>query len=155
VCGKDFSDGSKCHEGEDRYAYCTKDYLETFAPKCGSCQAPIVGPCMEAIGKKWHPDCFGCRTCHVHFTGAFFPGQDGFPYCEQHYYEAIGMVCDSCKRPIIAGKVVSFLDKKFHPEHFRCSHCTKNLVGEQYLKHQDKDKPVKPYCKPCHTALFG
>eukprot|EP01114_Cavostelium_apophysatum_P011087 TRINITY_DN2526_c0_g1_i1.p1 TRINITY_DN2526_c0_g1~~TRINITY_DN2526_c0_g1_i1.p1 ORF type:complete len:183 (+),score=4.95 TRINITY_DN2526_c0_g1_i1:59-607(+) len=150
VCGKDFSDGSRVEEGEDGYAYCTKDYIDTFAPKCAGCAQSILGQCLDAMGKKWHPEHFVCGTCKVPFTGQFFSTEDGVPYCEKHYYEATGMLCADCERPIVSGKCVQFLDRKFHPEHFKCTYCKKNLVGQPYMKHN-----AKPYCKTCHTALFG
>lgn len=74
----------------------------------------------------------------------------GVPYCEKHYYEVMGLLCFDCEKPILGGKAVSFLDKKYHPEHFKCSHCKKNLVGNKYNK-----KNNKPYCEPCFIALFG
>jgi len=77
VCGRDFSDNGTVHEGTDGYAYCKKDYLDTFAPKCGGCKEPIQGEVIEAIGKKWHPDHFVCGVCKTKFPGTFFPGQDG------------------------------------------------------------------------------
>src|SRR5690349_20612777 len=77
VCGKDFSDGSRCEEGQDGFAYCSKDFLETFAPKRGGCSQPIVGQMLEALGKKWHPDHFICNTCKKILSGQFSATEDG------------------------------------------------------------------------------
>lgn len=49
VCGKDFADGSRVEEGTDGFAYCTKDYIDTFAPKCASCGQSVIGRCTEGI----------------------------------------------------------------------------------------------------------
>jgi len=150
VCGKDFSDGSKVEEGTDGYAYCTKDYIATFSAKCPSCGEFIEGQTIEAMGKKWHPNHFVCGTCKAVLNGQFFPAENGIAYCEKHYYDAMGLLCADCEKPILSGKCIPFLDKKYHPEHFRCSHCKKGLVGKQYSKQN-----TKPYCKECHIALFG
>lgn len=64
-------------KGPDGYAYCKKDFLDTFAPKCGGCKEPIQGEVIDAIGKKWHPEHFVCGVCKTKFPGTFFPGQDG------------------------------------------------------------------------------
>jgi paxillin len=151
VCGRDFGDPQdRVFEGEDGFAYCDICHAEKFAVKCGACGEAIEGQCVEAMDKKWHPDHFACGLCKKPFDGQFFPGDDGKPYCEQHYYEAMGMLCVACKKPILTGKCVTFLDKKYHPEHFKCTYCKKNLVGEQYYK-----KEGKPYCQKCDIALFG
>jgi len=150
TCGKDFSDGSTAHEGSDGYAYCSKDFQDAFGTKCASCGQVIVGELLNAIEKQFHPNCFVCGTCKVQLSGQFFIAPNGNPYCEKHYYEVIGMLCADCDRPIISGKCISFLEKKYHPEHFRCSFCKKNLVGQQYMKQN-----LKPYCKNCHISLYG
>jgi len=150
VCGKDFSDNSVLCEGEDGFAYCQKHFTETFTNKCAGCGEAIVGEMLEAVGKKWHPGHFVCGTCKVNLDKNFFSGEDGIPYCEIHYYQSIGLICAECEKPIITGKCVQFLEVKYHPEHFKCSYCKKNLLGQQYLKQNSK-----PYCKNCHIALFG
>jgi paxillin len=159
TCGRDFTDGLSAEEGPDGLAYCTKDFHAKFSDKCASCNQVILGQMLTALDKKWHPDHFVCGTCKEPLPGTFFPGPNGnftwfssieMPYCEKHYYELMGLLCPECEKPIIGGKAVSFAEKKYHPEHFRCAYCKKNLVGEAYLKQNGK-----PYCKKCHVSLFG
>eukprot|EP00727_Mastigamoeba_balamuthi_P009290 m51a1_g4984 putative transforming growth factor beta-1-induced transcript 1 protein isoform x2 (187) ;mRNA; r:77633-78490 len=153
VCGKDFSDGSKCMEGPDGYAYCTADYEEAFTPKCAGCQKPIEASDakVEAMDAAWHNECFKCPRCAQPFEGmSFFPGDDGLPYCERHYYEKMGMFCCVCEMPITGGKRIRVGELSFHPEHFCCSFCKRNLAGLQY-----KSKNGKPFCVKCHTQLYG
>ena len=40
--------------------------------------------------------------------------------------------------------------KKFHPEHFVCAFCLKQLNKGTFKEQNDK-----PYCQPCFTKLFG
>lgn len=153
TCGRDFfTAADPCLEGADGFAYCDICHADKFSVKCGGCGEGIVGgqSCLDAMGKKWHPEHFACGLCKKPFSGQFFPGDDGKPYCEQHYYEAMGMLCAGCEKPILTGKCITFLDKKYHPEHFKCTHCKENLVGHQYYKQNGK-----PYCKQDHLALFG
>lgn len=77
ICGKDFSDGSKVEEGEDGYAYCTKDFINKFSVKCASCNEPIIGQVINAMGKTWHPDHFICNTCKTKLSGQFYSTEDG------------------------------------------------------------------------------
>eukprot|EP01099_Mayorella_cantabrigiensis_P001554 TRINITY_DN1697_c0_g1_i1.p1 TRINITY_DN1697_c0_g1~~TRINITY_DN1697_c0_g1_i1.p1 ORF type:complete len:186 (-),score=27.33 TRINITY_DN1697_c0_g1_i1:53-610(-) len=149
VCGKDFSDG-RVNEGPDGMAYCPEHFIDTFCQKCQGCQKPIQGETINALGGAWHPPCFVCAKCQTPFTGSFFPGPKGLPYCERHYYDAMGLICASCSQPIVTGKCVKMGDQRYHPEHFLCSHCQVKLSGNEYhTKHK------KPYCKKCHLRLFG
>jgi len=150
ICGKDFSDGTQPDEGADGFAYCHNDYVETFIPKCGACGKQIEGQVIEAMAKKWHPEHFVCNTCKCKLAGTFYPGDDGLPYCEKHFYEMRGLLCPDCERPILTGKAVPFNNRKYHPEHFRCTHCKTILTGQAFLNYKEK-----PYCKKCHTVLFG
>mmetsp|Transcript_26397 Transcript_26397/g.37161 ORF Transcript_26397/g.37161 Transcript_26397/m.37161 type:complete len:183 (-) Transcript_26397:58-606(-) len=150
VCGKDFSDGSVLQEGQDGYAYCAKDFVNTFCPKCATCGEGIQGQVITALDRSYHPEHFVCSTCKVVLSGQFFAGPNGTPFCEKHYYESQGLLCPECEKPILSGKCIPFLDKKYHPEHFKCNYCKKNLVGQPYQKQNNK-----PYCKQCHLSLFG
>eukprot|EP00667_Euglena_gracilis_P010728 EG_transcript_10929 len=50
---------------------------------CAACYTPITGKLMEAVGKKWHPECFVCAVCRqplgVHFISR--NGAHLHPYC--------------------------------------------------------------------------
>ena len=89
-CGKDFSDGSKVEEGEDNFAYCEECFVTAFSTICAGCNAPIDGEVINAMDLAWHPEHFVCTTCKQRLE-AFFPGPDGYPYCEKHYYQSQGI----------------------------------------------------------------
>ncbi|KAL6073522.1 Transforming growth factor beta-1-induced transcript 1 protein [Balamuthia mandrillaris] len=149
VCHRNFLENDvPVVEGNDGQAYCQTDYLERFAPKCSACSSPIQGECTNALGKQWHPSCFVCHSCKEPFHGTFFENE-GNPYCEKHYYEAMGLLCPECERPII-GKCVNAKGKRYHPQHFVCSHCKKKLTGNEYYYHDNK-----LYCKSCSIIFYG
>eukprot|EP01111_Echinosteliopsis_oligospora_P014938 TRINITY_DN5754_c0_g1_i1.p1 TRINITY_DN5754_c0_g1~~TRINITY_DN5754_c0_g1_i1.p1 ORF type:complete len:184 (-),score=38.85 TRINITY_DN5754_c0_g1_i1:51-602(-) len=150
TCGKDFSDGSRCEEGPDGFAYCSPHFIDAFAPKCGGCDLPIMGTVINALEKAWHPEHFACATCKQPLNNSFFHGDDMIPYCEKHYYASMNLLCATCDKPIVTGKLVSMGDRRYHPEHFSCSYCKKNLAGSGYKKQNDK-----PYCQNCYIKLFG
>ena len=97
----------------------------------------------------WHPEHFACTYCGKSFAGEPFYEFGGKPYCEAHYHQQSGALCAGCHKAI-AGRVVSALDKKWHPEHFVCSFCMNPLAGGAYTERQGK-----PYCKGCTAKLFG
>eukprot|EP01108_Squamamoeba_japonica_P003153 TRINITY_DN259_c0_g1_i1.p1 TRINITY_DN259_c0_g1~~TRINITY_DN259_c0_g1_i1.p1 ORF type:complete len:181 (-),score=11.62 TRINITY_DN259_c0_g1_i1:84-626(-) len=148
-CGCDFTTG-KVHEGEDGFAYCDRCHVRAFSTICAGCDDIVEGDVVNAMEVQWHPNCFACNTCKEPLSDSFFPGPDGMPYCEPHYYESQGLLCSGCERPILVGKCVNFLKTKYHPECFKCSFCKKALAGMKYAKHNEK-----PYCQPCHIKLHG
>ncbi|XP_065325092.1 uncharacterized protein LOC135931740 isoform X4 [Gordionus sp. m RMFG-2023] len=154
-------------ENEDQFmALCREDYFALFAPRCRACANPILENFVSALDAKWHPDCFVCGDCHMPFgKGSFYEFKDqddslsstnnnnfGWPLCYTHYMarkKASYSLCFGCGREISpGGKCVSALYKKFHPEHFVCAFCLKQLGGTF------KERRGKPYCHTCFDKLL-
>jgi len=82
-------------------------------------------------------------------AGGSFYDHAGLPYCETHYYTQRGSLCAGCHKPI-TGRCITAMLHKFHPEHFVCAFCLKQLNKGTFKEQNDK-----PYCHPCHVKLFG
>jgi len=136
------------HERGDS-AYCKSCYFNQFAPKCGGCNTPITENYISSLNQQWHPNCFVCKECNTPFhDGAFFE-HEGHPYCETHYHALRGSLCAGCHKPI-SGRCITAMFRKFHPEHFVCSFCLKQLNKGTF-----KEQGDKPYCHECFDRLFG
>lgn len=136
------------HEKGDS-AYCKVCYFDQFAPKCGGCHTPITENYISSLNMQWHPGCFVCKECGSPFhDGAFFE-HEGQPYCETHYHALRGSLCAGCHKPI-SGRCITAMFRKFHPEHFVCSFCLKQLNKGTFKEQSDK-----PYCHECFDRLFG
>ncbi|XP_064619331.1 paxillin-like isoform X2 [Lineus longissimus] len=146
-CHRPFDDGG-FHEKNGK-PYCRDDYFGMFAPRCGGCNQPIMDNYISALNKQWHPECFVCQDCHMPFSGGSFFDHDGFPYCEMHYHAKRGSLCAGCQKPI-TGRCITAMYKKFHPEHFVCAFCLKQLNKGTF-----KEQNEKPYCHSCFVKLFG
>ncbi|XP_055016980.1 paxillin-like [Boleophthalmus pectinirostris] len=136
------------HEREGK-AFCRKDYFQMFAPKCGGCSRAILENYISALNALWHPECFVCRECFTPFVNGSFFDHDGLPFCESHYHERRGSLCSGCQRPI-TGRCITAMSRKFHPEHFVCAFCLKQLNKGTFKEQQDK-----PYCHTCFSKLFS
>jgi len=146
-CSRQFGDEG-FHEKEDS-AFCKDCYFEQFAPKCGGCNLPITENYISSLNLQWHPNCFVCKECQSPFNdGAFFE-HEGFPYCETHYHALRGSLCAGCHKAI-SGRCITAMFRKFHPEHFVCSFCLKQLNKGTF-----KEQGDKPYCHDCFERLFG
>ncbi|XP_066459754.1 paxillin isoform X5 [Eleutherodactylus coqui] len=145
-CGAFF--GPEGFHERDGKAYCRKDYFDMFAPKCGGCTQAILENYISALNTLWHPECFVCRECFTPFVNGSFFEHDGQPYCEVHYHERRGSLCSGCQKPI-TGRCITAMGKKFHPEHFVCAFCLKQLNKGTFKEQNDK-----PYCQNCFVKLF-
>ena len=88
------------------------------------------------------------QDCKRPFADGRFFEYEGRPYCEIHYNAQRGTICASCQKPI-TGRCVTALNKRYHPEHFVCSYCTKQLIKGTF-----KEEKGMAYCTPCHVKLF-
>ncbi|MGH0178190.1 UNVERIFIED_CONTAM: hypothetical protein FKN15_076746, partial [Acipenser sinensis] len=86
--------------------------------------------------------------CHTPFSDGCFYELDSRPLCPLHYHARKGLLCGGCKAPI-SGRCVSAMGQRFHPEHFVCAFCLKQL-NQGVFKEQNE----KPYCAGCHEKLF-
>ncbi|XP_028261406.1 nascent polypeptide-associated complex subunit alpha, muscle-specific form-like isoform X1 [Parambassis ranga] len=146
-CGAFF--GPEGFHEKDGKAFCRKDYFDMFAPKCGGCARAILENYISALNSLWHPECFVCRECFTPFINGSFFDHDGQPYCESHYHERRGSLCSGCQKPI-TGRCITAMGKKFHPEHFVCAFCLKQLNKGTFKEQNDK-----PYCHGCFVKLFS
>ncbi|KAL2100162.1 hypothetical protein ACEWY4_004556 [Coilia grayii] len=146
-CGAFF--GPEGFHEKDGKAYCRKDYFDMFAPKCGGCARAILENYISALNSLWHPECFVCRECFTPFINGSFFEHEGQPYCEGHYHERRGSLCSGCQKPI-TGRCITAMGKKFHPEHFVCAFCLKQLNKGTFKEQNDK-----PYCHSCFIKLFS
>lgn len=146
-CGCQF--GEDGFQEKDGKPYCKEDYLAMFALKCKGCTMAITEGYISALSGQWHPQCFVCRDCNMQFQGGSFFVHEGMPYCEIHYHAKRGSLCAGCHKPI-TGRCITAMFRKFHPEHFVCSYCLKQLKKGTF-----KEQADKPYCHGCFDRLFG
>lgn len=145
VCGEAFEDGRFFQQ--DGKPFCHTHYLERYGVRCAACDEFIEeGELFEALGRKWHPDCFVCTSCGDAFPEGRFFEHDGLPFCEQHYAENF---CDPCACGCGArtvGETLEVAGRRFLPGHLRCSVC----ANEIQVAFFDSDKP---YCEDHYRQL--
>ncbi|XP_076582856.1 leupaxin [Chaetodon auriga] len=133
---------------KDGRPYCYKDFYNLFAPKCSGCGEAVRENYLTAANGTWHPECFVCSDCLKPFTDGCFMELDGRPLCSLHFHSRQGTLCGGCSEPI-TGRCISALDRKFHPEHFVCAFCLRQLSHGIF-----KEQKGKPYCSVCFDKLF-
>nr|XP_025044593.1 transforming growth factor beta-1-induced transcript 1 protein [Pelodiscus sinensis] len=116
---------------------------------CASCQKPIAGQVVTALGSTWHPEHFVCTHCQTEMGGSNFFEKDGAPYCEKDYFQLFSPRCGLCNEPIL-DKMVTALDKNWHPEHFCCVKCRRPFGEEGF-----HEKDGQQYCRQDFYELFS
>ncbi|VDO91523.1 unnamed protein product [Heligmosomoides polygyrus] len=141
-CGREFGDDG-FHE-KDGHTYCRRDFFRLFAPKCNGCQNPITSNFITAL-----VFCVLLQMCGSSFGGGTFFDDGGQPLCETHYHERRGSLCHECRAPI-SGRCVTAIGRKFHPEHFRCSYCNRQLTKGTF-----KEVDRRPFCHKCYNNTYA
>jgi len=129
---------------------------------CGGCGKIIVGSCMRALGKQFHPEHFTCTHCKVQLGTLPYFEKDGYPYCEDHYHLLFSPRCVYCDKPI-TDRCLTALGHMWHPEHFLCAVCEKPLTeastyyekeGKAYCE-TDFYQAYAPKCRSCNQSIVG
>jgi len=58
-----------------------------FAKLCGKCAKPIIGDCIEAHSKFWHPEHYVCTYCDKNLRGETIIEWEGKGMCRPCYYK--------------------------------------------------------------------
>lgn len=87
---------------------------------------------MEALGRKWHKNCFTCTECNCELSSSFMTDEAKRPYCREHFLSRAGNRCGKCGGPI-EGESVTYNNQKLHTRCFSCKDCGRSLAGRQYL----------------------
>lgn len=66
---------------------------KAHATACPKCERPVLyGRTVNAMGQRWHPDCFVCEQCDTKLEHMEFFTKDGRPYCHVDYHEVSASV---------------------------------------------------------------
>ena len=55
--------------------------------QCAGCGNAIIGRIVNAMGSRWHPECFRCCTCGENLEHVSAYEHGGMPYCHLDYHE--------------------------------------------------------------------
>ncbi|KAF9948662.1 hypothetical protein BGZ70_002131 [Mortierella alpina] len=97
---------------------------------CSSCDEPISGMMITAMGKRWHSDHFVCTVCNLNLEHVQFFQKDGLPYCHLDYHEKFSPKCGHCHNAI--------------------EDCGDPFEEDGYMVHEDQ-----PYCEKDYLRLFA
>ncbi|CAF3814199.1 unnamed protein product [Rotaria sp. Silwood1] len=79
-----------------------------------------------------------------------FAKHDSKVCCLECYNEHFAPKCIQCLKAISNGKLISYDEKNYHPDCFRCGHCNKIIIDMEFPTHNSK-----PYCIQCYNQYFA
>jgi hypothetical protein len=116
-------------------------------PVCAGCEKLIFNEYIQALDRFWHPECFRCSACGEAIKSDFNTRR-GKIYHSECYQKKFAIICAACNQPIV-GHYISAMGKKWHREHFTCSHCGQIIEANTFYLHDNK-----PYCQQDYFNLF-
>lgn len=141
--------GTKTFFEREGKPYCENDYQRLFAPTCAGCSQPVLGQCVTALNKTWHPEHFFCSMCGNFFGDDGFHEHQGKPYCRADYYNIFAPKCGGCMKPILTN-YISALNAKWHPECFVCGECMAPFTHGSFFELEGL-----PYCETHYHGKRG
>ncbi|NXG31721.1 PRIC2 protein, partial [Dromaius novaehollandiae] len=119
---------------QDGRIYCGRHHAELFRPRCASCdQLIFLDECIEAEGRRWHPQHFCCLECEVPLRGQRYVLASGRPCCRRCFESLYAEPCQACGEPIGAdSEEATHQGLRWHARAacFCCSRCRKPLRGQ-------------------------
>ncbi|KAE8225490.1 hypothetical protein CF326_g7858, partial [Tilletia indica] len=81
--------GGKAFVVHKGYPYCEGCHNRLHKPRCRRCKNPILtDEIINALGHKWHPDCFVCESCQRPFESPSVFVSKGKAY-DEHCYKIL------------------------------------------------------------------
>lgn len=142
---------------------------------CGGCANIIsYGRTVNAMGVRWHPDCFRCCKCETLLEHVSSYEGDSRAWCHLDYHENFAPRCYHCKTAIVEERFISLDDdalgkRAYHEHHFFCAECgdpfldpsstrmgALSVSGDGDFADDDVGFTVyrgHPYCEACHVRL--
>ncbi|XP_041051394.1 four and a half LIM domains protein 1a isoform X1 [Carcharodon carcharias] len=148
-CLKEIGTASFVPKGDD--IYCVSCNEKKFSKHCVHCRKAITSGGLTYRDEPWHTECFVCKTCRKQLSGQRFTAHENYIYCADCYGNFIAKKCGTCHKPVTGfggAEVVTYEDRQWHSDCFKCKKCYSSLVNKRFVNH---NRDV--YCTDCAKSL--
>jgi hypothetical protein len=125
----------KTDDGRIFHEDCSKNLQQG---SCDACKSTIgfTEPVVEALGGKYHKDCFVCAKCQGPVPDKFH-AENGKPWCDNCHQQKIissSPICNECNKPITKGTRLEVAGRVFHEACFShagwgpCGGCNQKVL---------------------------
>ncbi|XP_062246166.1 testin [Platichthys flesus] len=120
--------------------YCGRHYGDSEKPRCGGCDELIFSnEYTQAEEQNWHLKHFCCFDCDCILAGETYVMENEKPVCRPCYMKNYAVKCSACQAAMEPeAQRVSYGEHQWHaaPQCFKCSGCSKCLVGQRFMAQQ-------------------
>ncbi|KAM9377279.1 testin [Pholidichthys leucotaenia] len=117
--------------------YCGRHYGDSEKPRCAGCDELIFSnEYTLAEGQNWHLKHFCCFDCDCILAGETYVMENDKPVCKPCYMKNYAVKCCCCQNVVEPeAQRVSYGGLNWHaePQCFRCSGCSKCLIGQRFM----------------------
>ncbi|KAJ3268157.1 hypothetical protein HDV01_003370 [Terramyces sp. JEL0728] len=110
---------------------------------CHECTRPILKEYIIIDGKKYHASCKTCNACNKPLHGKEYAMFGNAVFCSDHK----DVTCYGCQKRI-EGQLVETNGRFYHPNHFICYGCGKDLNCCVFYEHN-----LQSYCQQCLVSF--
>ncbi len=144
---------TRCRQNvQDKYYFDNLDLLchectgSQSIAQCQGCKLAISSTVSFLKHKElcWHAECFKCTLCQTFLADGHFKEIEDKIICNKCYSIKFGKKCAVCQESITT-QGIQFGLNSYHKDCFKCSSCSKNLIGESKIK----DNGGQPLCYEC------
>jgi hypothetical protein len=124
---------------------------------CATCDAPLLGEYVTALGGKYCKGCLTCFDCSLDLTSGEAQltrdAATGDALCVPCNKRRLGEICTTCDEPLL-GKYVNVLEGKYHHGCLKCSACAIDMTTRTAHPTRD-DATGDVLCTPCDKRRLG
>ncbi|QLQ81975.1 hypothetical protein HG537_0G02290 [Torulaspora globosa] len=116
--------------------------IHKFPPGEGPCRAcgedvltkGVFSKRANELSGQWHRECFKCLNCAIKFNKKI-PCYilDDQPYCQQHYHEKNGSICQVCQGFIEGECLENDRTERFHVHCLTCFLCETRITNDYFI----------------------
>eukprot|EP01029_Cantina_marsupialis_P001658 TRINITY_DN1145_c0_g1_i1.p1 TRINITY_DN1145_c0_g1~~TRINITY_DN1145_c0_g1_i1.p1 ORF type:complete len:1708 (-),score=582.36 TRINITY_DN1145_c0_g1_i1:692-5815(-) len=151
VCSKPFKQGCKLYHSGKK-PLCEEHFLAQ-CPTCGKCQEPIVGPYLNALGRKWHKEHLVCFVCDKPFESGKMWVRATLPVCQEHSTGALPPEKMEIMKKIIQENMEKEQEKEVEAQRKKEAEAKKAAAEEDNKSEEDKPKNITSKSESSTTKL--
>eukprot|EP00092_Neocalanus_flemingeri_P002497 GFUD01002673.1.p1 GENE.GFUD01002673.1~~GFUD01002673.1.p1 ORF type:complete len:325 (-),score=77.97 GFUD01002673.1:11-985(-) len=125
--------------------YCEADQ-EVGLDRCSVCSDYLRSGAVLVAGSSYHSHCFACSSCGLPILDKFYTTDEGRWLCEEDY-RLTKPKCHTCDLPIM-GRMLTAMERQFHPACFTCSVCQAMLDGLPFMAEGEV-----VHCRECYSKF--
>lgn len=146
-CGRVLAKGQQVILGNSML--CRRCFVAVRDRVCTVCTDVVVGDCVKAHGKYYHPEHFKCHTCEKMLGVNAHVAHHGKVFCYEHG-SIFTSRCKFCKSPLYECdpdvSIVTFLGANYHVGCLVCRVCGLRLDPNDAIEFHRR-----PHCERCHN----